>query len=82
MVTKESNLELFEELCKNADFSTEHIPKHGAGNVIAQSEYNGQKYECYAEWDYSWGVNWEYFEWQKVDTFENECPCCGHIKEE
>ena len=79
-VTKESNKELFKTLRNNCDYDTSHIPKHGMGRVHVQSEDNeGNLYECYAEWDYSNGIEWEYdmIEWYEVNEHENICPCCG-----
>ena len=79
-VTKESNKELFKTLRNNCDYDTSHIPKHGMGRVHVQSEDNeGNLYECYVEWDYSNGIEWEYdmIEWYEVEEHKNICPYCG-----
>lgn len=78
-ITRENNRELYDILCGDCDFDTDHVPKHGKGEIVAYAEHEDQKYMCYAEWDYSWGVEWYdgYYEWQPVDEIIKECPCCG-----
>lgn len=78
-ITKESNPELYKELTRNCDFDTDHVPKHGAGYVIAKAEIDGIKYECHTEWDYTNGVEWDYGYqvWNIVEKFSNLCPHCG-----
>ena len=79
-VTKESDPELFEGLCDNCDFDTDHIPKHGRGYITATDTLvDGRKFTCNAEWDYTWGVDWEYKEWVQIEEFENRCPCCNQL---
>jgi len=77
MITEKSDPELFVILCEAAEFDTDHISKHGKGHITAYAEHEGQNYICYAEWDYSWGVDWEYYEWQLTNSATKECPCCG-----
>lgn len=78
-ITRQNNPELFQILRDNCDFDTDHIPKHGMGTVHVKSEdMEGNLYECYTEWDYSWGIDWSYDqEWFQVEKHENICPCCG-----
>jgi len=81
-ITRKNNKELYDILCKDCDFDTDHIPKHGRGEVIAYVEYKGKFYECYTEWDYSQGIEWDYsqgIEWNEVDEIIKTCPCCGKI---
>jgi len=77
-VTNESDTELFQELCEECDFDHDHVPKHGKGYVTPKSTLeDGRMFECGAEWDYSWGIEWDYVEWRQVTKFTNNCPCCG-----
>ena len=81
-VTSQRNPELYDILKRNAELNTGRIGKFGSGKVIIRSIALGQKYETVGIWDYNTGVQWKNLIWEKVDLYTNECPCCGHIKEE
>lgn len=76
-ITERSHPDLFDYLCQDPETVGEH-PKHGKSqlNCYASLE-DGTKYECYVLWDYSWGIDWDYVEWTKVEEFVKTCPCCG-----
>lgn len=83
-ITKENNPELYQELCQNCEIDTSSIPKHGKGYGYPKVTLeDGRKFETdqQVEWDYNWGIEWEYTEvkWLQVEEFENKCPCCGQL---
>lgn len=79
-INNKNNPELFDELKEVCSFSVNHIPKHNSGYVKPEATSStGRKFICATEWDYTWGIDWEYVEWEEVDEFVKTCPCCGQI---